>query len=144
YLDVADPSQALDAYRQSHDLNVAAGERRGAALALYFAGSTLQTAGQHSQALEELHRALGTLRDLGDRRVAGRGLIAIRTAQAALGQYGNADGSLREAIGLVSGLYYEAQAWEALAGIASQSGDQEAARQCLQEALGIYTSTRHP
>jgi tetratricopeptide (TPR) repeat protein len=144
YLDVADPPQALGAYRRSHDLNVAAGERRGAALALYFGGCALQSAGQHRQALEELGRALGTLRGLGDRRMAGRVLIAIGTAQSALGRDGEAAASLREAVGLVSGLHYEAQAWEALAAVASQAGDHGAARQCLQAALRVYASSGHP
>jgi len=144
YLDVADPPQALEAYRRAHDLNVAAGERRGAALALYFAGCALEAAGRHGQALEELGRALGTLREIGDRRMAGRALIAIGTAQAALRQDSDAAASLREAVGLVSGLHYEAQAWEALAGTASQSGDHDAARQYLQAALRIYASTGHP
>ena len=144
YLDVADPPASLNAYQRAYDLNVTAGERRGAALALYFAGCALDAAGQHERALEELRRALGMLRDLGDRRMAGRALIAIGTAQAALHQAGDASASLREAIGLVSGLHYEAQAREALAAIADDSGDHAIARQHLQEAVRIYASTGHP
>jgi len=144
YLDVADPALSLDAYQRAYDLNVTAGERRGAALALYFAGCALEAAGQHDRALGELQRALGMLRELGDRRMAGRALIAIGTAQAALHQAGDASASLREAIGLVSGLHYEAQAREALAVIAEESGDHAAARRHLQEAARIYAGTGHP
>lgn len=144
YLDVADPSRSLDAYQRAYDLNTRAGEPRGAALALYFAGCALEAAGEHDRALEELRRALGALRELGDRRMTGRVLIAIGTAQAALGRPDDASASLREAIELVGGLHYEAQAREILAGIADESGDRAAARRHLREAARIYASTGHP
>lgn len=144
YLDVADPAQALGAYQRAYELNTRAGEPRGAALALYFSGCALEASGQHDRALEELERALGALRDLGDRRMTGRVLIAVGTAQAALGRPDDASASLREAIGLVGGLHYEAQAWEILAGIAEGSGDRAAARRHLREAVRIYASTGHP
>ncbi|MCL2581240.1 MAG: tetratricopeptide repeat protein [Streptosporangiales bacterium] len=144
YLDAADPSSSFDAYQRSYELNMTAGEQRGAALALYFAGAALETAGQHEQALETLGRALGLLRDAGDGRMAGRALIAIGSAQASLGREGEAAASLQEALGLVSGLHYEAQAREALAGIAEKSGDRAAARDHLREAARIYGSTGHP
>lgn len=144
YLDAADPSSSFEAYQRSYELNMTAGEQRGAALALYFAGSALETAGQHGRALETLGRALEMLRDAGDGRMAGRALIAVGTAQASLGQASKACASLQEALGLLSGFHYEAQAREVLAGIAEDSGDHAAALEQLREAARIYGSTGHP
>lgn len=144
YLDVTDPSSSFAAYQRSYELNVTAKEQRGAALALYFAGSALDAAGRHEQALETLERAVGLLREVGDGRMEGRALIAIGTAQASLGRAAEASASLRESLGLVSGLHYEAQAREALAGIAKEAGDHAAARDHLLEAVRIYRSTGHP
>lgn len=144
YLDVTDPSASFDAYQRAYELNVAANEPRGAALALYFAGCALEAAGQHVQALDTLQRAVGMLHDLGDRRMAGRALIAIGSTHASLHQVNKASDSLHEALGLVSGLHYEAQAREALAGIADESGDHAAAQEHLRRAARIYADTRHP
>lgn len=148
YLDVADPSSSFDAYDRAYQLNMAAGEnedgKRGAALTLYFAGCALETAGQNERALETLRRALGKLREVGDDRMAGRALIAMGTAEASLNRPIEASASLREALGLVRGLYYEAQARESLAMIAEQSGDHGVAREHLREAARIYAETKHP
>ncbi|MBO0801600.1 MAG: hypothetical protein J2P25_00780 [Nocardiopsaceae bacterium] len=144
YLDVTDPPAALEAYRRAYELNVAGGERRGAALVQYFAGCTLDAMGQHEQALETLRHAFGELRGRGDDRMAGRALIAIGIAQASLHQVAEAAASLTEALDLVRGLHYEGQAREALAGIAEESGEHAAAREHLREAARIYGATKHP
>lgn len=154
YLDATDPSSAFDAYQRSYELNQAAAgssdpaERaageRGMGLALFFAGCALETEGQHERALETLERALSKLREVKDDRMPGRVLIAIGTVQVSLSKTAEASASLREALGLVSGLHYEAQAHEALAGIADRSGDRAAAQDHLREAARIYASTKHP
>jgi tetratricopeptide (TPR) repeat protein len=146
YFDAADPdpARALEAYNRAHDLNAGAQEWRGVALVLYFTGCTLESAGEHARALEELRHALDFLRWLGDNRMAGRALIAIGAAQAGLHKVQEAAESLQVALGLLTGLHYEAQAREALARVYEESGDHAAARQHLLAALDVYTRAGHP
>jgi tetratricopeptide (TPR) repeat protein len=145
YLDATgDHQQALAAYQRAHDLNVQAGEWRGVALTLYYAGCSLTAAGQPAQALEPLQQALDLLRWSGDTRMAGRALIAVAAAQGDLRGGADAVATLEEAIRELSGLHYQAQAWELLAEITTQQGDHQAAQQHLRRAAVIYAAEGHP
>ncbi|WP_213453514.1 NB-ARC domain-containing protein [Rhizomonospora bruguierae] len=150
YLDKTDPQQAIAAYQQSIAANQQAGGpdgRRGAALATYFLGCSLDATGQHEQAITPLTQALNELRAMDDGRMAARALASLGTAYAHLGQDERAAQALVEAVQVLAARgasHYEAQALETLATVAERLGDQQAAEQSLTRAAQILDATHNP
>jgi tetratricopeptide (TPR) repeat protein len=150
YLDKTDPQEAIAAYQQSIEANRQAGGpdgRRGAALATYFLGCSLDAIGQHGQALTALTQALEELRAIGDVRMSARVLASLGTAYAHLGRDVQAAETLAEAVRVLAArgaTHYEARALETLAAVAERLGDPETARRSLTRAVQILDTTRDP
>ncbi|MBV7696391.1 tetratricopeptide repeat protein [Streptomyces sp. TRM70350] len=95
YLDVVEPSGAVEAYRRSLALNEQAGETRGAALATFVLGCALDVRGDHAEAMVLLRRAQQQLESRAepDRRMA----AGVRAAIGAVhGHLGDTDAAIRE------------------------------------------------
>jgi tetratricopeptide (TPR) repeat protein len=144
YLDRVDPPAAVEAYRNSLDLNTRAGEGRGVALAAYFLGCALDARGDHAEALATLREAHRDLlaRAEPDLRMAARALAAIGVAHDHLGDTEEAVRVLREAVETLhdrGATHYEAQALVALADIAERTrGREDEVREWLSRALAIH------
>lgn len=145
YLDVVEPSRAVEAYQRSLELNEQAGETRGAALATFFLGCAHDARGDHTEAMVLLRRAQRELesRVEPDRRMAARVRAAIGVAHGHLGDTEEAIRELREAVrvlgSVAKGMQYEAQVREQLADVAQRAGGREAlVRECLSRAAEIH------
>ncbi len=128
---------AVAAYREAEAHNLAAGERRGQALAQLFMGRALDSAGHHVQAIELLRNARDVLIELDDQRMANRSSISLAIAHQYLGQLSEAKEELEQAVHFFSqtqAWHYEAEARETLAEILQQIGDHEGARVHLERA----------
>lgn len=147
YWDRVDPERAIAVYEESLALNVAAEELRGAALARFFLGCTLDVVERADEALTMLEQAYTKFTALGDPRMAARALAAVGTVRARLGQDQEAALALEEAARTLHGeeaFHYEAQALEALADLEERRGDAASARARLVQALEIYESGGSP
>lgn len=147
YHDVTDDHPlAQAAYRRSRELNVRAEEWRGAALATYFLGVSLDASDSHEAGLAALESAHRELRELGDSRMAARALASLGSAQHHLGDTTRATRALEQAAGeLKRGgyLYYEAQARDALYHVLGEV-DPDQARGQLRLAAGLYRQLGSP
>ncbi|MEU6438871.1 NB-ARC domain-containing protein [Streptomyces sp. NPDC047046] len=140
YWDRADPERAVGVYSRAVELNAAAGEERGRALAEFFLGRAIAATGRAAEALPVLERARDALRGLGDRRMAARAEAALGEVREVLGDLAGAVRELRRAaeeLRAVDATYYEAQARERLAGLLLREGRPEA--EVRAEALRAYT-----
>ncbi|MFI1224841.1 MULTISPECIES: NB-ARC domain-containing protein [unclassified Streptomyces] len=148
YWDRTDPARAMAAYRNALDLNTAANEGRGAAIAAYFLGCAQDAAGDPSGALDTLRGAHDELIARKDRRMAARVQAAIGIAHDHLEETDKAVRALGEAaeiLGEERATHYEAQALVALADIQERAqGDPRAVRARLRRALEIYEAGGSP
>ncbi|WP_433528318.1 AAA family ATPase [Micromonospora sp. CA-263727] len=150
YLDRTDPPRAIAAYQRSIEANQQIGGadgRRGAALATYFLGCSLDATGQHEQALTPLTTALNELRAIGDVRMSARALASLGATYAHLGRDLQAAGALTDAVQTLAArgaTHYEAQALETLAAVAERLGDRETAQRSLTRAAQILVATHDP
>ncbi|MGW2510267.1 NB-ARC domain-containing protein [Streptomyces scopuliridis] len=151
YWDRFDPSRAVAAYRQSIELNIEAGEPRGAAIATYFLGCAQDAAGDHDRALNSLRRARQDLLDLPDgpdQRMAARALVALGAVHERLGDTDEAMRVLSEAAGTLraeGASHYEAQALVRLADLTERTGgSRDALRARLTRAFEIYDAGGSP
>lgn len=145
YLDAVEPSDAVEAYRRSLELNEQAGETRGAALVTFFLGCALDARGDHTEAMALLRRAQQELESRAepDRRMAARVRAAIGVVHGHLGDTEEAIRDLQEAIrvlgSVAKGMEYEAKALEKLAGVAQRAGGRaELVRESLSRAADIH------
>ncbi|MFD7318095.1 NB-ARC domain-containing protein [Streptomyces sp. NPDC059883] len=128
YWDRFDPSRAVAAYRLSIELNIEAGEPRGAAIATYFLGCAQDAAGDHERALNSLRRARRDLLGLpggADRRMAARASVALGAVHEHLGESDEAIRVLSEAAGTLraeGASHYEARALVRLADLTERTG----------------------
>ncbi|MCX5389233.1 NB-ARC domain-containing protein [Streptomyces sp. NBC_00094] len=125
YWDRHDPARAVDAYRASLDLNIRAGEARGAGIATYFLGCAQDAAEEHTTALATLRAAHRMLSECRDPRMAARATAALGIAHDHLGDAEEAMRALEDAAGVLRAeraTHYEAQALVALADIAERTG----------------------
>ncbi|EST20556.1 hypothetical protein M878_39460 [Streptomyces roseochromogenus subsp. oscitans DS 12.976] len=142
-LDRFDAPRAVDTYRYCLELNQRAEDERGEALALLFLGSAMDAQGEHAEALAVLRQARASLLNLPepDVRMAGRALLAAGLAHDHLHRTEDAVDALRTAAGILReqrATSYEADALEALAGIAERTGShRESARGWLSRAVEI-------
>jgi hypothetical protein len=129
---------AAEAYRRSLALNEVAGERRGAALAAFF----LAEVANGSQRAE-YERLLHEFRDgltPPDRRMAARVQIRLGQEYERAGAVARAVSTLGDAVRFFAeskATHYEAEALEALAGVAERAGDIDGARRALARAAEI-------
>ncbi|MEU8567237.1 NB-ARC domain-containing protein [Streptomyces pathocidini] len=148
YWDRADPARAIAVHREALDLNTAAGERRGAAIAAYFLGAAQDAAGDHTTALATLRGARGELLELGDARMAARAAAAIGLAHGHLDEPSAARDELREAVQVLreqDAHHYEAQALVALADLVPRTGEGPATvREYLARAVEIHEEGGSP
>ncbi|MFD4028894.1 NB-ARC domain-containing protein [Streptomyces sp. NPDC058576] len=148
YWDRTDPARAMAAYRSALDLNTAANEHRGAAIASYFLGCAQDAAGDSRAALDTLRDAHEQLTARKDARMAARVRMAIGLAHDHLGERREATAALSaaaETLRAQEATHYEAQALVALADIeARPPGDPCAARSSLERALEIYEAGGSP
>ncbi|MGA5469780.1 AAA family ATPase [Streptomyces arboris] len=148
YWDRTDPVRAMEAYRSALDLNTAADEGRGAAIAAYFLGCAQDAAGSPREALDTLHGARDQLLARKDLRMAARVRVAVGIAHDHLGETDEAVRALREGAAALrdqEATHYEAQALVALAGIQERAqGDLREARTHLERALEIYEAGGSP
>lgn len=148
YWDRHDPVRAMEAYRSALDLNTAAGEDRGAAIAAYFLGCAQDTAGNTREALDTLRGAHDRLLARKDLRMAARAQVAIGIAHDHLDETDQAVRALREAAAALreqEATHYEAQALVALADIQERTqGDAQEVRTRLERALEIYEAGGSP
>ncbi|WP_369387687.1 NB-ARC domain-containing protein [Streptomyces sp. CG1] len=142
-LDRFDAPRAVDTYRYCLELNQRAGDERGEALALLFLGSAMDAQGEHAEALAVLRQARASLLSLPepDERMAGRALLAAGLAHDHLHRTEDAVDALRTAAGILReqrATSYEADALEALVGIAERTGShRESVRGWLSRAVVI-------
>ncbi|AEW94540.1 MULTISPECIES: NB-ARC domain-containing protein [Streptomycetaceae] len=125
YWDRFDPAKAVDAYRESLELNLRAGQARGAAIARYFLGCAQDAGGDPRTALETLRAARDGLLARDDLRMAARVTAAIGTAHDHLGETAEAVRALDEAARTLReqrATHYEAQALTALADLLERTG----------------------
>ncbi|MEW1612971.1 MULTISPECIES: tetratricopeptide repeat protein [unclassified Streptomyces] len=148
YWDRTDPVRAMAAYRGALELNTAAHEGRGAAIAAYFLGCAQDAAGDSRDALDTLRGAHDELIAREDRRMAARAQVAIGIAHDRLGETDEAVRALSEAAEVLrarKATHYEAQALVALADIQERSqGDPQEVRARLERALEIYEAGGSP
>lgn len=148
YWDRTDPVRAMEAYRSALDLNTAADEGRGAAIAAYFLGCAQDAAGNPREALVTLRGAHDQLLARKDLRMAARVRVAIGTAHDHLGETDEAVRALREGAAALrdeEATHYEAQALVALADIQERAqGDPQEVRTHLERALAIYEAGGSP
>ncbi|MFF0502159.1 NB-ARC domain-containing protein [Streptomyces fimicarius] len=148
YWDRTEPTRAMEAYRKAIDLNTAADEGRGAAIASYFLGCAQDAAGHPRDALDTLRGAHDELVVRNDLRMAARAQAAIGIAHGRLEETGAAVRALSEAIQILhkkKATHYEAQALVALADIQESSqGDPHQVRAHLERALEIYEAGGSP
>ncbi|MEU4350860.1 NB-ARC domain-containing protein [Streptomyces sp. NPDC023838] len=148
YWDRADPARAVEAYRSSLDLNLRAGEARGAAIAAYFLGCAQDAHGDHADALTTLSRAREELLGCSDARMAARATAAIGAVHDHLGDTRAALDALREAARTLrdeDATHYEALALVRLADIVERTGGPRgAARPYLTRALEIHEAGGSP
>lgn len=150
YLDRVDPAEAVSAYRRSIEVNQRVGGengRRGAALATYFLGCSLDAAGRHEEALPPLRQALAELRALDDERMAARVVASLGSAYAHLGRDREAAEALTAAVRTLAARgasHYEAAALETLAEVAERLGDHETGQRSRARAAQILAAARDP
>lgn len=148
YWDRTDPARAMEAYRSALDLNTAANEGRGAAIAAYFLGCAQDAAGSPREALRTLRGAHDELVAREDPRMAARAQVAIGVAHDHLGETDEAVRALGEAAEVLreeKATHYEAQALVVLADIQEGSqGDPRQVRARLERALEIYEAGGSP
>ncbi|OCC10417.1 NB-ARC domain-containing protein [Streptomyces sp. PTY087I2] len=148
YWDRTEPARAMEAYRKAIDLNTAANEGRGAAIASYFLGCAQDAAKAHREALHTLRGAHDELAACKDRRMAARAQVAIGIAHGHLKETDAAVRALSEAAEILEAeeaTHYEAQARVALADIQEGSqGDPRQVRAHLERALEIYEAGGSP
>ncbi|MFH8985072.1 ATP-binding protein [Streptomyces varsoviensis] len=144
YWDRFDPARAMAAYQLSLDLNTAAGEERGAAIAAYFLGCARDAGGDHRGALDTLRGAYDRLTACGDGRMAARALAALGAAHDHAGETEAATRALTEAARVLregDATHYEAQALVVLADIVERTGGERATvRAHLTRAYEIYAA----
>ncbi|MFE6986393.1 NB-ARC domain-containing protein [Streptomyces griseus] len=148
YWDRTDPVRAMEAYRKAIDLNTAANEGRGAAIASYFLGCAQDAAGHPRDALDTLRGAHDDLVAREDLRMAARAQVAIGIAHGHLKETDAAVRALSEAAEILrkeEATHYEAQARVALADIQKgPQGDPRQVRAHLERALEIYEAGGSP
>ncbi|MFE2292539.1 ATP-binding protein [Streptomyces sp. NPDC059452] len=148
YWDRTDPVRAMEAYRSALDLNTAANEGRGAAIAAYFLGCAQDTAGDARKALDTLRGAHEEFLAREDLRMAARARLAIGVAHDHLGETDEAVRALSEAADVLraqKATHYEARALVALADIEERTqGDLREVRAHLERALEIYEAGGSP
>ncbi|MFJ6214731.1 hypothetical protein ACIQGZ_15565 [Streptomyces sp. NPDC092296] len=148
YWDRHDPDRARAAYRRSLDLNTAADEPRGVAIAAFFLGCAQHAAGDHHAALATLDDAYRRMRELGDARMAARVRAALGQVHGSLGDSGAARRELEAAareLHEVRASHYEAQALVALADLGERTGgDPAAVREQLTRAAEIHQAGGSP
>ncbi|MFJ3328845.1 tetratricopeptide repeat protein [Streptomyces griseus] len=148
YWDRTDPVRAMEAYRNAIDLNTAAHEGRGAAIASYFLGCAQDAAEAHREALHTLRGAHDEFVARNDPRMAARAQVAIGIAHGRLDETDAAVRALSEAIEILEkkkATHYVAQALVALADIQESSqGDPHQVRAHLERALEIYEAGGSP
>lgn len=145
YLALGEDRDALLAFRDSHRLRTASGNRRGEAAALQMIGTALLARGNHGLALVALERAFAMQSALGNQpRMAtvrlrrGEALLGLgRLAEAAtqLGKAAERFGHLQDPTSAIASL-------AALARVAEQQEDLDAAHQYLTRAKGRIESLR--
>ncbi|MEU2713273.1 NB-ARC domain-containing protein [Streptomyces sp. NPDC007205] len=144
YLDRCDPPRAVDTYRYCLELNRRAQDQRGEALALLFLGSAMDARGEHAEALAVLRQAREGLLNLPepDVRMAARALLAAGLAHDHLQQTEEAVRALHTAARTLReqrATSYEADALEALVGIAERTGrHRDRMRAWLSRAVEIH------
>ncbi|WP_198681091.1 NB-ARC domain-containing protein [Lentzea terrae] len=147
FRDQVDPESSPEAYEQAIHRNQEAGERRGVAIATYFLGCAMSSRGDQTNALRTLKQAHRLLLEVNDQRMAGRGAISLGLAFLRDGNTTAARERLLDAVEYFSGseaTYYEAQAREALADVAVESGDPALAREQLERVLLIRQASGAP
>jgi hypothetical protein len=151
YRDRADPAHAIAAYQSSLDLNLRAGDARGAAIASFFLGCAQDVQSDHVEALSTLYvarRDLMDLMDLMDRRMAAWVTAANGIVHDHLGDTQEAVRALDEAVRAPraeDATHYEAQALAQLADIAERtSGRSNTVRECPARALEIHEAGGSP
>ncbi|WNF25529.1 tetratricopeptide repeat protein [Streptomyces sp. C11-1] len=148
YWDQRDPVRAMEAYRGALELNTAANEGRGAAIASYFLGCAQDAAGNPAEALDTLRGAHEQLIAREDPRMAARVRMAIGLVHNRLDETEEAVRSLSEAAEVLraqEATHYEAQALVALADIEQRTqGDPRRVRGHLERALAIFEAGGSP
>ncbi|XVU27076.1 NB-ARC domain-containing protein [Actinoplanes sp. CA-054009] len=134
---------AADAYRKSLNLNEAAGDRRGAALASFFLAGV---AGRAPVAeYERLFNVFG--QELADERMAARVGIRLGAAYADQGEPERAVPVLDEVVRVLlrrNATHYAAEALQVLADIAEQLDDPAGAHRALSKAADLLAARRSP
>lgn len=138
---------ALEAFGRARDSFAALGNQRGVALQDYHIGWSLLQAGDYSLALDPLSRAEQAMRRLDDHINVGRCLVRRGEALSKLARADEAREALTQAIDVLHSVgiaFEQAEAHEALAGIADVGGSTESARSHRQSAYRLYRELGHP
>lgn len=147
YLNIVRPEAAGEAYARALELNEALGERRGAALVVFFLGENLERLGRFDEALATLDRARSMFDDLHDARMAARVALATGRVHVGLGDPDRAVQVLEHAANSLAAqgaAYYEAQARDLLGGLLLDHGEREPGLAQLERAVTIYAASGDP
>lgn len=155
YLEYVDPDSAVAAYDRSQSLNErAAGHdpyngARGVALALYFRGRALATAGREDDATAAVGEAMERFLALSppDERMAARARASLGHAYSRAGRLAEASQELAtaaEALRVGEDTHYQAEAERELADVLTRLGAPTAALPHLRNVLAIYTKDGSP
>lgn len=151
--DRLDPPRAIATYEQALALYREAGEERGAAIARYLLGCSLDAAGRAAEAEETLRAAvdgfagLSGYGDGGDKRMAGRARAAMGDVLLHLGRRPEALDEYAAAGRLLKAeqaAHYEAAVREKQAALAREDGDVSAHREHLARTVELYEQEGNP
>jgi serine/threonine protein kinase len=87
---LGDLGKAKSAFGEAHDLFAAAGDKRGAAIAIHQMGNVYYDQGKYEDAIQTLESALVTFREIGDQGYASRSLNNLGNVANDLGEFSKA------------------------------------------------------
>jgi tetratricopeptide (TPR) repeat protein len=140
-------TEAIDYYRQSLALNEQHGRIRGVVLLLSNLGYALRDTNNHREALDSFQRCAELAATIGDHHSQAQALLGAGTVHARQGKYGRAISLMRDGLTMLSATeapVLRAAALHQLGEVSQQAGDNSAARQYWQQALGLYLRLGDP
>ena len=141
------PRAALPKFEYALALYQEAGDRKGEAITLGHLGNCYKRLGEHSRALDYLHRALAMKRELGERLEEGKTLTHLGLVYWEMGDYQQAIETLTQGIALARELgdrQLEAAALNNLSLVYDEQGDYPRSLEQYQRALELHRATNFP
>ncbi len=142
-----DTSEALREFRRARELYRRADRARGIAIQDYHIGKCLVQLGAPADAIDPIEAAISTFHHLGDDIIGARALRLLGVALTRIGRQDDADESLHRALDAMNRLglkHDQAVTFEALAELAEDRANVEAAHSYRTQAFERYQDIGHP